>query len=243
MEELPKTLRQLLKMRDLANASEQLSKILAEQFEITSFSYTAYQFEPTANKPLHYDYVTNDLTEWHQHFIENGYEAIDRIGETVRNSYIPILWDLEASKASASGRCLTMFEEALDYGLGRGLSIPIHGPHGSFAILVCHEKQGQTCLLNIRDTQFSLQEIAICFSEVVRHCLCKAISHNEKYDLSSREMQCLLLTSQGLTAAQIASKIHITERTVNFHLQNINRKFGTKSKHQSVNRARQLKIL
>lgn len=243
MNTFTKALYELIKERELSSATAKLSHLLVEKYGITTFSFTAYQFEPTANKPLSYDHVTDDLKNWHQHFIENEYETVDRIGEEVRTSYIPVLWDLEATAKTASGRCLTMFEEAINYGLKRGLSIPVHGPNGSFAILVCHEKQKQSCLDKVKEIQFELQEIAICFSEVVKQCLLKHVKKQDKYDLSSREMQCLLLTAEGLTASQIGSKIHISERTVNFHLQNINRKFGTKHKHQSVNRARQLNIL
>ena len=54
------------------------------------------------------------------------------------------------------------------------------------------------------------------------------------YQLTPREEQCLRLTEKSWRVEQIAKELKISERTVNFHLQNANKKLGTHNKYQAA---------
>ena len=56
------------------------------------------------------------------------------------------------------------------------------------------------------------------------------------YQLTQREKQCLALTAKSWRVDQIAKELKISSRTVNFHLQNANKKIGTNNKYQSVHK-------
>jgi DNA-binding CsgD family transcriptional regulator len=58
----------------------------------------------------------------------------------------------------------------------------------------------------------------------------------EKKNLSRREAQVALCCAEGVTNAEIGSRLSVTEQTVKFHLRNIFVKFGVKRRAELVSR-------
>jgi DNA-binding CsgD family transcriptional regulator len=58
----------------------------------------------------------------------------------------------------------------------------------------------------------------------------------DKNNLSRREAQVVLCCVEGLTNAQIGSRLLVTEQTVKFHLRNIFIKFGVKRRAELISR-------
>ncbi len=56
----------------------------------------------------------------------------------------------------------------------------------------------------------------------------------EKYQLSKRETEVLILCSTGLTNPEIAKKLFIQLETVKFHMKNIFFKTGTKKRAEVI---------
>lgn len=65
----------------------------------------------------------------------------------------------------------------------------------------------------------------------------ETIRRPEEGRLTSRELEVLLTMSQGMTNAQIARKLYISEKTVKNHATRIFRKLGAKSRVDAVRRA------
>ena len=61
--------------------------------------------------------------------------------------------------------------------------------------------------------------------------------------LTQRELEVLRVTRDGKSAWVAGRLLSVSENTINFHLQNINRKLSTASKHQAVLKAMALGIL
>lgn len=55
--------------------------------------------------------------------------------------------------------------------------------------------------------------------------------------LSDREQEVLLLLTQGLRDRDIAQQLHISERTVKFHLNNVLTKLGSRTRYQALHQA------
>lgn len=66
------------------------------------------------------------------------------------------------------------------------------------------------------------------------HSLIEPASDQPEDELSPREMEILLLLSEGLKNAAIAKELYISEATVRFHVGNILRKLGAANRAQSV---------
>jgi DNA-binding NarL/FixJ family response regulator len=54
------------------------------------------------------------------------------------------------------------------------------------------------------------------------------------HHLSPREVEVLTLTAKGLTNKEIGYRLHLSERTVQFHLRSVFNKTGTDSRTQAV---------
>jgi DNA-binding CsgD family transcriptional regulator len=52
--------------------------------------------------------------------------------------------------------------------------------------------------------------------------------------LSRRELQCLQMAANGLTSNDIAAKLGVAERTINFHFSNILSKMDALNRHEAI---------
>jgi DNA-binding NarL/FixJ family response regulator len=68
---------------------------------------------------------------------------------------------------------------------------------------------------------------------VVHRPRAKATSRRDDCPLTSRELEILRMTAQGMTNGRIASELWVTEQTVKFHLSNTYRKLGVANRNRS----------
>lgn len=222
--------------RTTEQTSTIIGKILA-QYGITIFAFTYYGQHPHATQPLSYDYSSAELSSWHQHFNESDYDRVDTTILKVYQSTVPVYWNLAQQLVEAqTEKERQMRRDGQKLGVVDGLSIPVHGPNNDFASLTIQRHQRQMQDLALRRNQYDFMIIGHLYYERIRRCLLKALPGKQPFALSKREMQCLQLVAQGLTVGQIAEQLSLAERTVNFHIQNCNRKLGTKNKHASVHK-------
>tara|TARA_R110000868_G_scaffold8205_9_gene42878 strand:- start:56725 stop:57456 length:732 start_codon:yes stop_codon:yes gene_type:complete len=204
-------------------------------FGFSMFAYTFYGNDFASKVKLHHQYATSNLSDWHRYFHECEYEHVDVIGKQVRQSELPLLWDLNNYEMKGLGKQLQ--RDANARGLQCGLSIPIFGPHQSFAILVIQANDIKERVQADADLPSELQRYAIYYQHYLRQLLLNAIETQESVELSKRELQCLRLVAENYDNKQVAEQLGIQPRTVNFHFENINKKLGTKNRFSAVRMA------
>lgn len=214
------------------------------QYQITHYAFTYYTRHANSQNKLKYNYASKAYEIWHNHYLAEQYEEVDTTLVTTYRSTTPIHWDLQQQLAQAkSDRERKMRLDSIQYGIEKGISVPIHGPFEDFAILVLLQMKGQDFLDRWQYIQHEILTAAHFFYEEVNRLLLKNKTEDETYHLSPHQIQCLTLTAQQYSVADIAKRLGITERTVNFHLQKANKNLGTKNKHQSVAKAIEKGIL
>ncbi|MCK4869963.1 MAG: autoinducer binding domain-containing protein [Gammaproteobacteria bacterium] len=231
----------------IAKRIEELGSILRTRladFTITTFSFTYYAYHPKSRQKLKYDYATDNFRAWHEHFVAENYDEIDSTMGDVYQEVLPVFWDVkEQLKNAQSKRERQMRLDSIDFGADKGLCIPVHGPHGDFANLMVEQMQGECSMENWQQHKYEFMAIAYCFYHYVRKSLLKSGAVEANPALSVRQQQCLELLAQNYSVEQIAKALHITERTVNYHFQEINKQFGLKNKHQSLAHALEMGLL
>lgn len=213
-------------------------KIYLANLGITMFAFTYYSYSPTSINKLKYDYSSSQFSAWHQHYLSEGYEDVDSTLDVVYQSILPQKWDIrEQLKQAKNPRERKMRKDAIQFGAEKGLSIPIHGPHDDFAVLVIVQMKEQSFL----DTYFELEQdlfmVGYYYYNYLQHHLLQSTPARSTLKLSEREMQCLALIAKNYSLQHIAKMLAITERTVNYHIQRLNKKLGTANKYQSVIKA------
>lgn len=73
----------------------------------------------------------------------------------------------------------------------------------------------------------------LVFPAAARHWLSGSHTAVPPIPLSERENEVLALVAEGLTNAQIAHRLHISQNTVKFHLQNIYQQLGVRNRTEA----------
>jgi DNA-binding CsgD family transcriptional regulator len=225
-------------------ALNQVLKAYLENRGFSMYSFSYYTQHPKSKNKLHYDLASKKFERWHQHYIEEDYQTIDSLIETIYRGTLPTYWSTEEQLKVARGeKERQMRLDARAFGAECGLSIPIHGAHENFAILLVVQMRGERNLHDWKNAQFELSTVAHYYFSLLQEQFLLEQEPNQKYELSQREMQCLLLLAEKYSVQDTAEKLNITPRTVNFHMQQINKKLGTRNKYQSLAKAIEEKIL
>lgn len=179
--------------------------------------------------------VVNGYPEpWLSHYWEAAHQAVDPVVAHCTQRVVPVQWhDLEATSSPAAQR---MMNEAADFGLRDGLSMPVHSPQGELGILSFalnhHDKAAREV------TQQALpvvQLMAAYVHEATRRVF--SLSNTDAVPLSARETECLRWVADGKTSGEIAQLLTMSERTVNFHLNNAMIKLDVSNRQHAVAKA------
>lgn len=213
-------------------------KILSEylaSFGFKHFAVTYYSGHIKSGSKLRYDFVSPALQIWHQYYLEQAFADSDRTLQENHTRTLPLYWDVQQQLIQAKNPRETLIrEESIKFGIDKGLSLPIHGPNNNFLCWTLHQCQGERCLVDYEDRQYEWLSAAQIYYHYLSILLDSNQIETEGYRLSKREQQCLALTAKSWRIEQIAKELNITIRTVNFHLQNVNKKMGTHNKYYAL---------
>lgn len=224
-----------LENADNEKKAEQLLDEYLHTFKFRSYAFTFYSGHTKSGSKLRYHYVSNALRPWHLHYLEQAYADADRTLEESHLITLPIFWDVQSQLAAAKNKREKRIRlESIEFGIDKGLSIPVHGPNYDFATLTLHQRHQETCLKNYKSLQYEWLSATQIFFHYIRKILELKKNPDITSALTPREEQCLLLTAKAWRVGKIAKELQISPRTVNFHIQNANKKLGVNNKYQAI---------
>ncbi|CEK11722.1 helix-turn-helix transcriptional regulator [Legionella hackeliae] len=233
----------LIEARTLKECDEVLENYLKTK-SITMFSFTYYAYHPHSANKLKYEMCSQNFKVWHRHYLEEHYNDIDSTLNFVYTTHLPIYWNLKQQLVQAKSEAeRRMRLDSISFGVEAGLSIPIHGPKNNFAILLLVQMQKEECRLKDAKLQYEFFIAAHQYYHHIQPHLLNEVSEEATFNLTPREIQCLLLIAKDYSVKQMSQALELTERTINFHIQKINKKLGTKNKYQSLAKALQHQLL
>ncbi len=223
--------------QNLENADRIFAKNLQE-LGCDRFTYTCYARDFKHSNETEHELCSPYLQAWQSHFLEQHYDEIDTVAEQIRQSLTPVFWDLHEEIKHATGKTKQMFEEALEYGLSTGLSIPIHGPQSNpmLAILVIHHDNSIDFFAKHPAYPFQIHCLGIYYHECVLRLL-EQECQQTSYHITKREKECLQLAAQHKSAYETACELGISERTVGFYIENTLKKLNARNKYQAAEKA------
>jgi DNA-binding CsgD family transcriptional regulator len=235
----------LKQINSLNGLQQALSEYLVS-FGIDHFAITCYGKPNNTDKTgIHYSFMSDKYRIWHEHYHAQQYDRIDTTTHTTKKTDLPTIWEIKQQiKQAKSKREKVMREDSQRFGLVRGASIPINHPNGEQSILMLAETKGQNCLNMWDAIQYEIFSAAYYYDSYLRNRLFKELLPGaQQYQLSPRQLQCLKLIAESRSVTDMAKIMLITERTVNFHIQKMNKSLGTGNKYISVAKAKECGIL
>lgn len=178
-----------------------------------------------------------------------GYYQIDPVQLVAARSSVPFVWSYSRPEGSPLGRVMAprhapVVSYLRDTRMTCGVTVPIHLSGGDFAtftgIRIDPEGDFEDGL------RAHLPAIALIgqmfhgaaygtFDATTRTC--------QHVKLTAREIECLRLTAQGLTAKEIAHRLGRAVGTVNLHLTLAIKKLGARNRVQAIARAAHYRLL
>ncbi|MBI4005529.1 MAG: LuxR family transcriptional regulator [Gammaproteobacteria bacterium] len=182
--------------------------------------------------------------EWRSHYIEADYEKIDPtfLHCIKSGSVIPVLWD---GKLSSNRKAARLMGEASEFGLASGVSLAVHGGHGETAMLslACSRKP-KSAYTDIIASLGNAQLFACYLHEAIQRLVLNRESLPIKTtELTPRENECLLWAAEGKSSKEIADILHVSQRTVIFHVHNASHKMGVSHRQHAIARAISLGLI
>lgn len=177
--------------------------------------------------------------EWVSRYLDRDYLLLDPIVAHCHDRPTPLLWQEVQPVGRLAGnphqrRIRQMFGEAREFGLGTGISVPLHGPGLAWGLMsfAAGLQAGAELAARLPD----LHLVAHFTHEAARRFAQPKLPAKLP-PLTRRERECLFWASQGKTSWEIGQLLAIAERTAIFHLQNAAQKLGVCGRQAAVARA------
>ncbi len=173
-------------------------------------------------------------TDWTNHYLRNHYEKVDPVIVGSLKNAEPFEWGIGLSPMPLSKLQRTLLDEAAQFGIRCGFTVPVHDPQGPIAAITFAADERRPAFQRcIERNRHVLQLMAMYFHTHARRKLApdRII---DGVSLSPRELQCLEWAVQGKSAWEIGRLLNISRRTAAFHLDNAKMKFGVRTICQAV---------
>jgi LuxR family transcriptional regulator, quorum-sensing system regulator SolR len=203
------------------------------------FEYCAYgiQMPVPVSRPTVFMY-NNYSYDWQRCYQERGYLETDPTVRHGLTSTLPIVWSDELFASAPE-----LWEEARAHGLHFGWAQASRDRTGAVGMLTLARSVEQ-----LTETELSVNYAKMAWLTQYAHAgmsrlLVPKHVPESKVVLTSREKEVLRWTAEGKTAGEVAQILNMSERTVNFHVNNIVVKFGASNKTQAAVKAAALGML
>lgn len=173
---------------------------------------------------------------WLSHYWQNDYAGLDPVIRHCSRHVVPVLWhDLPDSPAKPAGRVM---DEAREFGMKTGISMPVHSPQGSLGILsFATGIDDAEARAATRQLSPYVQLLAAHLHEAILRVSGCREEQQLTPQLTRRETECLRWAADGKTSWEIGQLLNMSERTVNFHFNNAAKKLSVVTRQHAVAKA------
>lgn len=204
--------------------------VTARMLELGAYAYLALSIERKSQPKL----ISNYPANWAAHYLKNGYDGIDPVIERAAADQEPFHWGGEFAFDGMSKHQQKVLDEAAEFGIRQGLTVPVHDGRGNIAAVTFAADERISAFTRIAGKyEQGLQLIATCFHMEVR----KRIGNGTTVDgirLTMREFECLQWAARGKSFRDIGDILGVSRRTVVYHIENAKRKLGVRTITQAV---------
>ncbi len=144
-------------------------------------------------------------------------------------------WNGARASKGRGNPCKRFFGEAAEFGIEKGVTIPIRARFDRFALFTfAADKGGPDVIEKVAEAQEILQLMAMYFHSHAEATLKPSAVSRRSSPLSQREAECLAWTSRGRAMDQIGQILDIKTRTIAYHLDNARNKLHAENVAHAV---------
>ncbi len=214
------------------------SACIASTLDHLGFQRHAYVAFMARSEPHILD---NYPSAYREHFIENDYVYIDPVLMGTKRSLLPFKWSKESrvfcEKLPLSPKQRRILEEGSEFGINRGIAIPIHLVQGSFGVLVANSDVPAPELDKLwQDKALELQLYALHIHEAYQE-IASLPTDDFEAPLSPRERECLQLLAAGKDLWSVSEILSLSLDTVRNYLRSARRKLRVTNTMHAVVKA------
>lgn len=203
-------------------------------FKHCSFKMSS-QLPKNQIKPIEF---TSHSNEWKKNYDEAKFLEVDPIVKHCKASLLPIVWEEKLFKEIPS-----LWSLAQTLGVHRAVTITVHDFRGVFSMLTLSRDKGEVSPEELYEKAGMLLWLCHAMHAVLAQKYAEGQSVNPTCKLTPREIEVLMWSGMGKTAADIAAILCLSERTVGFHVRSCLTKLGVNNKIAAVLRAAQEGII
>lgn len=173
--------------------------------------------------------------DWVERYIEQDYARIDPVVQGCYQRFHPVDWKcLDWS----SPRARNFMGEAADAGVGsQGLSVPIRGPNGQFALFTACSRGSDKTWANYSRSNVSDLILVAHFINLKALEIDNGTDVRKSASLSPREIDTLCLLAMGYSRAQAADSLSISEHTLRVYIESARLKMAAQNTTHAVAKA------
>jgi len=213
------------------------------------FTQVLYAYQPFSARQIDGQWVPlrlnvrNFPNGWYREW--QRFEAHDPYYHACFDQTLPFEWSEVQHSESLNPVEREAWQYLADFGLCRGITIPLHLPAGRFAVVSAIVDRSDANWSHIRecsrDTLFRLTHVF--HDSVHRKGFESQIDVVEPVRLSAREKECLQWAAAGKTSPETALIINRSAETVRLHMKNAMFKLNVHNRAHAISKATRLGLL
>ena len=197
-------------------------------------TYSLVNDHPSLGLSSKHGLATSYPDDWMKHYTANNFSLIDPVTHRCLTSRIPFFWFDTTARLDRLSASLRMMNEAADAGLGDGIGISLRGD-GAELVGVGIARSSLPASERNQDYGFlyGAHFLSTCLHETYRDLTVKSA----RAAFTTREHDILSWAAEGKTDDEIGMILHISTRTVRFHLTSIFQKMGANGRTYAIAKA------
>jgi DNA-binding CsgD family transcriptional regulator len=225
----------LLKLESEQELFDRVSALAAAM----GFEYCAYgvRMPIPISRPA-FALFNNYSAEWQKHYQEREFLMIDPTVQHGLKSTQPLLWTPEVFNKTPE-----LWEDARAHGLRFGWAQSARDANGAIGMLTLARSVGQLEPIDLAENQFKMVWLSQMTHVGMAQLLLPKMIPESLVVMTAREREVLRWTAEGKTAFEVGQILSVSERTVNFHINNVVHKLGASNKIQAAVKAASLGML
>ncbi len=182
--------------------------------------------------------LNNYAGDWQDRYVAENYLMIDPTVAHGMKTTTPLVWT-----DNVFDECRHFWEDANAHGLKVGWAQSSYDAKGIGGLLTLARDDDQMTESELRHKGSAMSWLVQVAHQGMTRFLSAKMPNEEPVVLTLREIEVLRWTADGKTSSEVGQIMNISERTVNFHVNNAIEKLNTTNKTAAVIKAAMLRLL